>query len=108
MIRNTTTRGPNLYFLPQGPNKIPADIVFIVRQKSHPLYVRQGNDLIYKIQISLEMVSLCTRGWREHMEAVVGKKWTRQLFPQALTGFSVDVETVDGRLLTIPINDIVQ
>ncbi|XP_053187726.1 dnaJ homolog subfamily B member 13 [Scomber japonicus] len=64
----------------QGPNSIPADIVFIVRQKSHPLFVRQHNDLMYKTQISLEM---------------------------ALTGFSVDVETLDGRLLNIPINDIV-
>ncbi|XP_026184752.1 dnaJ homolog subfamily B member 13 [Mastacembelus armatus] len=64
----------------QGPNSIPADVVFIVRQKSHPLFLRQHNDLIYKVQISLEM---------------------------ALTGFSVDVETLDGRLLSIPINDIV-
>ncbi|XP_018547448.1 dnaJ homolog subfamily B member 13 [Lates calcarifer] len=64
----------------QGPNSIPADIVFIVRQKSHPLFVRQQNDLIYKAHISLEM---------------------------ALTGFSVDVETLDGRLLNIPVNDIV-
>ncbi|XP_073335715.1 dnaJ homolog subfamily B member 13 [Pagrus major] len=64
----------------QGPNSIPADIVFIVRQKSHPLFIRQLNDLIYKTQISLEM---------------------------ALTGFSVDVETLDGRLLSIPINEIV-
>ncbi|XP_040006047.1 dnaJ homolog subfamily B member 13 isoform X3 [Xiphias gladius] len=64
----------------RGPNSIPADIVFIVRQKSHPLFVRQHNDLIYKAQVSLEM---------------------------ALTGFSVDVETLDGRLLNIPINDIV-
>ncbi|KAI3373115.1 hypothetical protein L3Q82_006445 [Scortum barcoo] len=64
----------------QGPNSIPADIVFIVRQKSHPLFVRQQDDLFYKAQISLEM---------------------------ALTGFSVDVETLDGRLLSIPINDIV-
>lgn len=64
----------------QGPNSIPADIVFIVRQKSHHLFVRQHNDLIYKTQISLEM---------------------------ALIGFSVDVETLDGRLLNIPINDIV-
>ncbi|XP_074529015.1 dnaJ homolog subfamily B member 13 [Halichoeres trimaculatus] len=64
----------------QGPNSIPADIVFIVRQKAHPLFIRQQNDLVYKVQISLEM---------------------------ALTGFSVDVETLDGRLLTIPINDIV-
>ncbi|KAE8287870.1 DnaJ-like protein subfamily B member 13 [Larimichthys crocea] len=64
----------------QGPNRIPADIVFIVRHKSHPLFVRQLSDLIYKVQISLEM---------------------------ALTGFSVEVETLDGRLLRIPINDIV-
>ncbi|XP_023260586.1 dnaJ homolog subfamily B member 13-like, partial [Seriola lalandi dorsalis] len=64
----------------QGPNSIPADIVFIVRQKSHPMFVRQLNDLIYKAQISLEM---------------------------ALTGFSVDVETLDGRLLNIPISDLV-
>ncbi|XP_071395728.1 dnaJ homolog subfamily B member 13 [Centroberyx affinis] len=64
----------------QGPNSIPADIVFIVRQKSHAWFVRQQNDLVHKAQISLEM---------------------------ALTGFSVDVETLDGRLLNIPINDIV-
>ncbi|XP_054611108.1 dnaJ homolog subfamily B member 13 isoform X1 [Dunckerocampus dactyliophorus] len=64
----------------QGPSKIPADIVFIVRQKSHPLFIRQNNDLIYKAQISLAM---------------------------ALTGCSVNVETLDGRLLNVPINDIV-
>ncbi|XP_034745608.1 dnaJ homolog subfamily B member 13 [Etheostoma cragini] len=64
----------------QGPNNIPADIVFMVRQKSHHLFERQHNDLIYKAQITLEM---------------------------ALTGFSVDVETLDGRLISIPINDIV-
>ncbi|KAK2828470.1 hypothetical protein Q5P01_019504 [Channa striata] len=64
----------------QGPNRIPADIVFIVRQKDHHQFIRQHNDLIYKVQISLEM---------------------------ALSGFSVDVETLDGRLLCIPINDIV-
>lgn len=45
-----------LVFSLQGPNKIPADIVFIVRQKSHPLYARLRNDLTYRIQISLEMV----------------------------------------------------
>uniref|UniRef100_A0A1A8CE32 DnaJ homolog subfamily B member 13 n=1 Tax=Nothobranchius kadleci TaxID=1051664 RepID=A0A1A8CE32_NOTKA len=64
----------------QGLNRVPADIVFTVRQKSHPLFVRRNNDLIYKTQISLMM---------------------------ALTGFSVNVPTLDGRLLSIPINDIV-
>ncbi|XP_031428146.1 dnaJ homolog subfamily B member 13 isoform X2 [Clupea harengus] len=64
----------------QGPNNIAADIVFIVRQKSHPRFTRQDDDLIYTSHISLE---------------------------KALTGFSVAVETLDSRLLSIPINDIV-
>ncbi|XP_046875916.1 dnaJ homolog subfamily B member 13 [Hypomesus transpacificus] len=64
----------------QGPNSIPADIVFVVRQKNHPRFVRAHNALVYTAQISLEM---------------------------ALTGFSIDVETLDGRLLNIPVNDIV-
>ncbi|KAJ7995991.1 hypothetical protein DPEC_G00232450 [Dallia pectoralis] len=64
----------------QGPNSIPADIVFIVRQKSHSRFKRQHNDLIYTAQISLA---------------------------KALTGCAVAIETLDGRLLNIPINDIV-
>lgn len=64
----------------QGPNNIAADIVFIVRQKHHPVFERQDNDLIYKAQISLEM---------------------------ALTGFSVEVETLDGRIINVPINETV-
>ncbi|KAF6728940.1 DnaJ-like protein subfamily B member 13 [Oryzias melastigma] len=64
----------------QGPDRTPADVVLIVRQKSHPLFIRQHNDLIYKVEISLM---------------------------NALTGFSLDIPTLDGRLLSIPINDIV-
>ncbi|TNN88634.1 DnaJ subfamily B member 13 [Liparis tanakae] len=64
----------------QGPNCIPGDIVFILRQTSHSLFVRQHNDLIYKAHITLQM---------------------------ALVGFSVDVQTLDGRLISIPVNDVV-
>uniref|UniRef100_W5KHD6 DnaJ heat shock protein family (Hsp40) member B13 n=1 Tax=Astyanax mexicanus TaxID=7994 RepID=W5KHD6_ASTMX len=64
----------------QGPNNIPADIIFIVRQKPHPRFTRQNADLTYTAHISLEM---------------------------ALTGFAVEVATLDGRLLNIPVNDIV-
>ncbi|XP_013993062.1 dnaJ homolog subfamily B member 13 isoform X2 [Salmo salar] len=64
----------------QGPNSIPADIVFIVRQKSHPRFARQHNDLVFTAQISLD---------------------------KALTGFAVEVKTLDDRILNIPINDIV-
>ncbi|KAI8909208.1 DnaJ domain-containing protein [Gorgonomyces haynaldii] len=62
----------------QGPNVIPADIVFLVKEAPHPRFKRQGNNLIY--ETSLPLI-------------------------QVLTGASVDVETLDGRLLKIPIND---
>eukprot|EP00794_Sanderia_malayensis_P000657 gene657-1325_t len=64
----------------QGPNNIPADIVFIVKDKEHPLFRREGNDIVYTASIPL------------------GK---------ALTGCIIDVPTLDGRLLSIPVNDIV-
>ncbi|XP_068786920.1 dnaJ homolog subfamily B member 13 isoform X3 [Struthio camelus] len=65
----------------QGPNIIPADITFIVQEKLHPRFKRADDNLIYVVTIPL------------------GK---------ALIGCTVDVKTLDGRLLNIPINDIVQ
>ncbi len=43
-------------FSPQGPNNIPADIVFVIRQKPHPRFVRQNDELYYTAHISLEKV----------------------------------------------------
>jgi len=65
----------------QGPNNIPADIVFIVKDKFHPKFRREGTNLIFTANVPL------------------GK---------ALTGCSVEVPTLDGRLLNIPIVDIIQ
>lgn len=42
----------------QIPGKIPADIVFIIRDKVHPLYKREGSDLRYIAKISLKQ-ALC-------------------------------------------------
>lgn len=64
----------------QGPNSIPADIVFVIKNKEHSLFRRDGDDLIFTAKIPL------------------GK---------ALIGCSIEVPTLDGRLLNIPINDIV-
>ncbi|XP_041902208.1 dnaJ homolog subfamily B member 13-like isoform X3 [Corvus kubaryi] len=64
----------------QGPNIIPADITFVVQEKLHPKFKRIDNNLLYVATIPL------------------GK---------ALTGCTLDVWTLDGRLLNIPINDIV-
>ncbi|KAJ8951935.1 hypothetical protein NQ318_013601 [Aromia moschata] len=38
----------------QGRNKIPADIVFIIRDKPHPLFKREGSDIRYTAKISLK------------------------------------------------------
>ncbi|XP_050786854.1 dnaJ homolog subfamily B member 13 isoform X2 [Gopherus flavomarginatus] len=64
----------------RGPNIIPADIIFIVREKLHPRFKREDDNLLYVATIPL------------------GK---------ALIGCTVDVRTLDDRLLNIPINDIV-
>jgi len=64
----------------QGPNNVPADIIFVVRDKNHKLFRREGQDLVFKASIPL------------------GK---------ALIGCSIEVPTLDGRLLNIPINEIV-
>lgn len=42
----------------QGRNKIPADIVFIIRDKPHPLFKREGSDIKYTAKISLKQVRL--------------------------------------------------
>lgn len=42
----------------QGINKIPADIVFIVRDKSHPYFKREGSDIRYHVKVTLRQ-ALC-------------------------------------------------
>ncbi|KAM5248484.1 LOW QUALITY PROTEIN: dnaJ homolog subfamily B member 13 [Ctenodactylus gundi] len=64
----------------QGPNVIPADIIFIVKEKLHPRFRRENDNLFFVSPIPL------------------GK---------ALTCCTVEVRTLDDRLLNIPINDIV-
>lgn len=56
------------------------DIVFVVRTKPHSRFVRDGNHLIHKCTITLA---------------------------KALTGFTVPIETLDGRQRKIQIGDIV-
>lgn len=42
----------------QGRNKIPADIVFIIRDKPHSHFKREGSDIRYTAKVSLKQVSL--------------------------------------------------
>ncbi|CAH9095852.1 unnamed protein product [Cuscuta epithymum] len=65
----------------QEPGVIPADLVFVVDEKPHPLFVRDGNDLVVKQEISL-------------LEALIGK--------------TVELTTLDGRNLMIPLTEVVK
>ncbi|XP_068636667.1 uncharacterized protein [Aristolochia californica] len=61
-------------------NLIPSDLVFIIDEKPHGIFKRDGNDLIMTHKISLV---------------------------EALTGYTVLVTNLEGRNLTIPINSII-
>ena len=64
----------------QGPNTIPADIVFVIKDKAHPFFKRESSDLIYTAKIGLK---------------------------EALCGTTITVPTLDGRKKQITINDVI-
>nr|CAB3446495.1 unnamed protein product [Digitaria exilis] len=64
----------------EAPHIIPADIVFIIDEKPHDVFTRDGNDLVITQKISLA---------------------------EALTECTVNVTTLDGRNLTVPINNVI-
>ena len=73
-------KGTKITFPEKGneqPNVIPSDLVFIIDEKPHSVFKRDGNDLVVTQKISLA---------------------------EALTGYTVHLTTLDGRKLTVPIN----
>ncbi|XP_051149519.1 uncharacterized protein LOC127264142 [Andrographis paniculata] len=63
------------------PGAAPGDLIFVVDQKSHPAFKRDGNDLIINQKISLV---------------------------DALTGKSLSIKTLDGRDISVQVTDIVK
>lgn len=76
-------KGTKITFPDKGneqPNQLPADLVFVIDEKPHDFYKRDGNDLIVT-----QIVTLA----------------------EALAGTTVNLTTLDGRNLSIPVSDIV-
>lgn len=76
-------KGTKITFPEKGneqPNVIPSDLVFIIDEKPHSVFTRDGNDLLVTHKISLA---------------------------EALTGYTVHLTTLDGRNLTLPINTVI-
>nr|XP_019706810.1 dnaJ homolog subfamily B member 1 [Elaeis guineensis] len=61
-------------------NQLPADLVFVIDEKPHEMYKRDGNDLVINQKISLS---------------------------EALAGTTINLTTLDGRDLSIPVTDVV-
>ncbi|KAI5089761.1 dnaJ-like subfamily B member 1 [Silurus meridionalis] len=64
----------------QTPNNIPADVVFIVKDKPHPVFKRDGSDIVYPVKVSLK---------------------------EALCGCTVKAPTLDKRTITLPMEDVI-
>jgi DnaJ family protein B protein 13 len=64
----------------QGPNNIPADVVFTLKYRPHARFERQGLNLVHVADISLV---------------------------DALCGCVVSLLTLDDRKLSIPVNDVI-
>ncbi|KAG7579872.1 HSP40/DnaJ peptide-binding [Arabidopsis thaliana x Arabidopsis arenosa] len=76
-------KGTKIIFTAKGneqPGVISADLVFIIDEKPHPIFTRDGNDLVVTQNISVL---------------------------EAFTGYTVNLTTLDGRRLTIPVNTVI-
>ncbi|GMH06999.1 hypothetical protein Nepgr_008839 [Nepenthes gracilis] len=61
-------------------NQLPADLVFVIDEKEHIVYKRDGNDLVMSQQVTLK---------------------------EALAGTGVNITTLDGRNLTLRVSEII-
>eukprot|EP01071_Lankesteria_metandrocarpae_P013354 Lankesteria_metandrocarpae@DN7092_c0_g1_i1.p1 len=64
----------------EGPNGVPGDVVFVVKTKSHPLFVRDGHHLLHRVKIPLS---------------------------NALLGCTVPIRTIDGRTIQIKMDEVI-
>ncbi|XP_043110290.1 dnaJ homolog subfamily B member 4 [Puntigrus tetrazona] len=65
----------------ESPNTIPADIVFVIKDKPHAHFRREGSDIVYPVRVSLR---------------------------QSLCGCSVTVSTIDGKTCNMKITDVIK
>lgn len=76
-------KGTKITFPEKGNEQrgiIPSDLVFIVDEKPHAVFKRDGNDLVVTQKVPLV---------------------------EALTGYTAQVTTLDGRTITAPVNSVI-
>ncbi|KAF3620119.1 putative thioredoxin H2-like [Capsicum annuum] len=83
-IKHGWKKGTKITFPEKGnhePGAAPGDLIFVIDEKLHDVFKRDGNDLVINQKISLV---------------------------DALAGKTINLTTFDGRELTIPITDVVK
>lgn len=83
-IKKGWKEGTKITFPKEGdetPTNIPADVVFVLKDKPHPVFRRDGADIVYPAKVSLR---------------------------DALCGCTVSAPTLDGRTVTVTNRDIVR
>lgn len=82
-IRPGWKKGTKITFQEKGdehPGRIPADVIFVVDEKTHPVFKRDGNDLIYVHRLPLR---------------------------EALAGATVELKSLDGRVLRFNMSEVI-
>ncbi|VFQ97663.1 unnamed protein product [Cuscuta campestris] len=76
-------KGTKITFPGKGneqPNQLPADLVFVIDEKPHPVFKRDGNDLTATVRITLA---------------------------EAIGGTTVNLTALDGRRVAVPVAEVV-
>ncbi|XP_041957963.1 dnaJ homolog subfamily B member 5 isoform X1 [Alosa sapidissima] len=84
VIKRGWKEGTKITFPKEGdetPDNIPADIAFVLKDKGHPHFKRDGSNLIYSAKISLK---------------------------EALCGCTVNIPTLDNRVIPLACNDVIK
>ncbi|XP_064164202.1 dnaJ homolog subfamily B member 5-like isoform X1 [Anguilla rostrata] len=84
VIKKGWKEGTKITFPKEGdetPENIPADIAFILKDKGHPHFKRDSSNIIYIAKISLK---------------------------EALCGCTVNIPTLDNRVIPLPCSDVIK
>nr|AYN74436.1 heat shock protein [Acipenser oxyrinchus oxyrinchus] len=83
-IKRGWKEGTKITFPREGdetPSNIPADIIFVVKDKPHPVFKRDGSDLIYPAKVTLR---------------------------EALCGCTVNAPMLDSRVIPVSFKDVIK
>uniref|UniRef100_A0A8C6UFX8 Zgc:122979 n=1 Tax=Neogobius melanostomus TaxID=47308 RepID=A0A8C6UFX8_9GOBI len=84
VVKKGWKAGTKITFPREGdetPNKGPSDITFVLKDQEHPDYRRDGSNIVYTAKITLK---------------------------EALCGCTINVPTLDSRMMPLPCSDIIK